>query len=78
MSRLPIIDSKRFEKILLSFGFKFTRQKGSHVFSKHPHGRYTTLPRYPSRDLGRPLIHKILKQINLSPEEFLALLEKRS
>ena len=77
MSRLPIIDSKRFEKLLFSLGFQFVRQKGSHVFYKHPDGRYTTLPHHPGRDLGRPLIHKILKEINISSEEFLGLLEKR-
>ncbi len=76
MSRLPIIDSKKFEKILVGLGFIFARQKGSHAYYKHPDGRYTTLPHHPGRDLGRPLIHKILKEIDVKPEEFLVLLEK--
>jgi predicted RNA binding protein YcfA (HicA-like mRNA interferase family) len=77
MSRLPILSAKIFEKLLLSIGFIATRQKGSHVFYKHPDGRYTTLPHHPGRDLGRPLIHKILREINLTPDEFSKLLEKR-
>ncbi len=59
-------------------GFQIIRQKGSHIFYKHEDGRYTTLPHHPGRDLGRPLIHKILKEINLSTEDFIALLAKRN
>lgn len=77
MSRLPIIDSKKFEKVLLVLGFVFIRQKGSHAYYKHADGRYTTLPHHPGRDLGRPLIHKILREIDVTPEEFIVLLEKR-
>lgn len=76
MSRLPIIDSKRFEKLLMRMGFVLIRQKGSHAFYKHPDVRYTTLPHHPGRDLGRPLIHKILREIKLSPDGFVDLLEK--
>lgn len=57
-------------------GFVLIRQKGSHAFYKHPDGRYTTLPHHPGRDLGRPLIHKILREIKLSPDAFVDLLEK--
>jgi predicted RNA binding protein YcfA (HicA-like mRNA interferase family) len=76
MSRLPIIDSKRFEKILLKLGFIIVRQKGSHVFYKHTDGRYTTLPHHPGRDLGRSLTRRILKEINLSPEDFTDIIKK--
>lgn len=76
MSRLPIINSKKFEKILFELGFLYVRQKGSHAYYKHPDGRYTTLPHHPGRDLGRPLIHQILREIDLTPEEFSNLLEK--
>lgn len=77
MSRLPIIDSKKFEKVLFAIEFVFVCQKGSHAYYKHPDGRYTTLPHHPGRDLGRPLIHKILREINVTPEDFILLLEKR-
>ena len=77
MSRLPIIDSKKFEKVLFTLGFVFVRQKGSHAYYKHPDGRYTTPPHHPGRDLGRSLIHKILREINVTPEDFILLLEKR-
>lgn len=76
MSKLPIISAKDFERILLKIGFEIKRQKGSHAFYKHPDGRYTTLPHHPGRDLSRPLIRQILREIKLTAEEFSQLLEK--
>jgi len=76
MSRLPIVDSKTLEKILLKLGFTLVRQKGSHAFYRHANGKYTTLPHHPARDLGRSLIRRILKEINLSPEDFTDILKK--
>jgi predicted RNA binding protein YcfA (HicA-like mRNA interferase family) len=32
MTRLPIVDFKAMEKVLLRMGFEVVRQKGSHVF----------------------------------------------
>jgi len=46
MSHLPLVDSKALEKLLLSIGFEIKRQKGSHVFYRHPDGRYTTIPHH--------------------------------
>jgi len=71
MSKLPLIDAKTFEKLLLSLGFEIKRQKGSHVFYRHADGRYTTLPHRRGRDIGRALVREILRQINITPEEFI-------
>lgn len=76
MSKLPLVDAKTFERLLLSQGFEVKRQKGSHVFYRHPDGRYTTLPHHQGRDIGRTLIRSILKQVELTPEEFAELLGK--
>ena len=76
MSKLLIIDSHRFEKVLFNLGFELIRQKGSHKFYKHADGRYTTLPHHKGEDLSRPLIREILKQIEVSNEEVLLLLNK--
>jgi len=62
------------ERLLLRLGFVAVRQRGSHVFYRHPDGRSTTLPHHPARDLARPLIREVLREIDLSPEEFRALL----
>jgi predicted RNA binding protein YcfA (HicA-like mRNA interferase family) len=76
MSKLPIVNAKQLEKLLLQLGFITQRQKGSHKFYKHPDGRYTTIPHHPGEDLSRPLIKTILNQIDLSSEEFIQLLNK--
>ncbi|TRX57678.1 type II toxin-antitoxin system HicA family toxin [Fulvivirga sp. M361] len=76
MSKLPLIEAKTFEKILLLLGFEIKRQKGSHVFYRHSDGRYTTLPHHKGKDLGRSLIREILRQINITPEEFIELLKQ--
>jgi predicted RNA binding protein YcfA (HicA-like mRNA interferase family) len=75
MTRLPIVDFATMEKILLSLGFRAVRQKGSHVFYRHPDGRTTTIPNHPGRDLARPLIREILREIELTPEQFQRQLE---
>ena len=75
MSRLPIVKASRLEKILLHLGFQPQRQKGSHLFYRHPDGRYTTIPHHPGKDLPRELTKTILKQINISTDEFLELLK---
>ena len=76
MSRLPIVNFKKMEKLLLHLGFKVVRQKGSHLFYRHPDGRTTTLPNHPGRDLARPLIREILREIDITPEQFRKQLEK--
>ena len=76
MIRLPIVNFKTMEKVLLRLGFEAVRQKRSHAFYRHPDGRTTTLPNHPGRDLARPLIREILREIELTPEQFREELEK--
>lgn len=75
MTRLPVLDAKSLEKLLLNLGFVRVRQKGSHVFYRHPDGRTTTLPHHRGRDLARPLLREILRETELSPEELLGKLK---
>jgi predicted RNA binding protein YcfA (HicA-like mRNA interferase family) len=71
---LPIVDARTFERILLKWGFLIIRQKGSHVFYRHPDGRYTTLPHHKGQYISRPLIRKILNEIQETPDAFVAAL----
>ena len=70
MTRLALVNFKTMDKILRRFGFESVRQKGSHVFYRHTDGRTTTLPNHPGRDLSRPLIREILREIEISPDQF--------
>ena len=74
MSKLPIVDARTFERTLLKWGFQIVRYGGSHVFYRHPDGRYTTLPHHKGQDISRPLIRKILNEIQVTPEAFVEAL----
>ena len=76
MSKLPVANFKTMDKVLRHLGFIAVRQKGSHVFYRHTDGRTTTLPNHGSRDIARPLIREILREIAVSPDEFVKLLEE--
>ncbi len=76
MTQLPIVNFKTMEKVLFNLGFQNTRSKGSHFFYRHPDGRTTTVPNHPGRDLSRPLIREILREIEITPEQFVDELEK--
>jgi predicted RNA binding protein YcfA (HicA-like mRNA interferase family) len=58
------------EKLVLQLGFARTRQKGSHVFYRHPDGRTTTIPHHKGVVLSRPLIREILREIELTVEDY--------
>jgi predicted RNA binding protein YcfA (HicA-like mRNA interferase family) len=75
-TKIPIIQVKIFEKLLFFLGFEAKRRRGSHVFYRHPDGRYTTLPHHGNQDIGRSLTRQILREINITPEEFTKLLKE--
>jgi predicted RNA binding protein YcfA (HicA-like mRNA interferase family) len=70
MSSLPVVHAATMEKLLLRLGFESVRQRGSHTFYRHPDGRTTTLPHHSGRDLARPLIREILREIDLHPRQY--------
>ncbi len=75
-NKLPIVKVKLLERLLFYMGFEIKRQKGSHVFYRHPDGRYTTLPHHGNQEIGRSLLRQILREISLSPEQFVETLKK--
>jgi len=61
-------------KLLEKIGFRRIRQKGSHIFMEHPDGRTTLVSFHKGEELGRGMIRKIMKDANLSREEFFELI----
>ena len=76
MSKLRLVDAKVAEKLLFSLGFDRVRQKGSHAFYKHPDGRTTTLPHHKGRMLSRPLLREILREIEITVDDYNRYIEK--
>lgn len=76
MSKLQIIDAVKMEKLLFYLGFEKTRQKGSHALYRHSDGRTTTLPHHKGRELALPLIREILREIEVTIDEYNEYLKK--
>ena len=76
MVKLIILSGKEMCKILEKIGFEKIYAKGSHVRFKHPDGRRTVVPVHGNEDLGKGLLREILRQINLSKEEYEELRRK--
>ncbi len=76
MTRLPTISAGLMVKFLKEIGFKKGRQHGSHIFFRHPDGRTATVPFHKGEDLGRGLTNKILHDVDVSRDSFLAWIEK--
>jgi len=56
-------------KLLENIGFVDIRQRGSHKFYRHSDGRTTVVPMH-AGDLDRSLIRKILKDIDVTIEQY--------
>jgi predicted RNA binding protein YcfA (HicA-like mRNA interferase family) len=76
MPPLPVISARELIKFLLSKGFEFVRQKGSHQRYKHSDGRAVTIPVHGKDDLKRGLLNGILNELNIDAEELINFLEK--
>ncbi|MCB9481070.1 MAG: type II toxin-antitoxin system HicA family toxin [Desulfobacteraceae bacterium] len=71
MGILPALKAKEVASILESLGFIEIRQRGSHKQYRNSHGKGTTVPFHPGRDISPILLRKICKDIDISVEDFL-------
>jgi len=72
--RLPILKARNVVRALEKIGFYEVRQRGAHLCLKHPDGRFTIVPRHGHEDIGRGLLRQILREINMSSDDFAKLL----
>jgi len=68
MTKLPAIKPKELAKALGKLGFQSRPGKGSHVIFYRKDGKYASIPMHP-QPLGKGLLHKILKQVDINPEQ---------
>ncbi|MEK7575844.1 MAG: type II toxin-antitoxin system HicA family toxin [Patescibacteria group bacterium] len=72
--KLPALKAKDLIRILKKLGFYETRQKGSHICFKHSDGRFTLVPYHGNEDIDRGLLRQILREINVSHDEFIKII----
>lgn len=70
MPKLSPVNPAKLIKILSKQGFMQVRQKGSHVRLEHPDGRKTSIPMHSGESVRVGLLRKILRDVNLMPEQF--------
>ena len=74
MAKLPRkISGKDLLKVFGKLGFEVERQRGSHVFLRHPDGRQLTIPVYDEMPVN--LLVWILAEANISRDQFLRLIK---
>ena len=73
MTKLPSVTPKKLVKVLRKQGFYISRQTGSHVRLLHSDGRATTVAMH-NRDLPKGTLRAILKQADISVEDFIKFL----
>jgi len=75
MDKIKTLPPQKVIKALEKIGFKRIRQKGGHLFMRHPDGRTTLITVHPGEDIGKGLIRKIISDAKLTRDEWLKLIE---
>ena len=75
MPNLPALTSRELISALRRAGFEIVRQRGSHARLQHPDGRATTVPVHAGEDIGRGLLRKILRDVEMTPDDLIELLK---
>jgi predicted RNA binding protein YcfA (HicA-like mRNA interferase family) len=74
MTELPALTGSILVKALQKVGFEVVRTKGSHYFLRHADGRSTVVPVHKGETIGPGLLSKILRDCEISRQDFLDLL----
>jgi len=70
--RLPVLSGREAVRKFTRSGWSLVRQRGSHMMMTHPRYRWTlTIP--DQRELGPGLLKRLLRQAELTTDEFAAL-----
>ena len=74
--KLPIVNGQKMIKILSLKGFKPVRQRSSHVQLKNDKGILVTIPVHSGKDVSIGVLNKILRDAEISREEYIELVKK--
>jgi predicted RNA binding protein YcfA (HicA-like mRNA interferase family) len=74
MSRNPRVTGADLIAVLETVGFRVLRMKGSHRFLRHEDGRSTVVPVHSGETIGPGLLHRILRDCQLTADQLGKLL----
>ena len=78
MPKLPQLQAKDLEKVARKVGFFHDRTTGSHfIYFREEDQKAISIPKHKGKTLGKGLAHSLIKQMDLTKEEFLKLLKKK-
>ena len=75
MSRLRVVPYLELKRVAEQVGFKWVRCEGSHNTFRRPDGRIIVIPDHGSRDIVRPLVRKIIRDLGLCRDQYHHLLD---
>ena len=73
-TRLPVLSGDDFVRVMRKIGYIWDHTEGSHMILLHPSRRRLSVPRH--KELGRGLLRALIRDIGLSKEEFIRLLQE--
>lgn len=74
MSRAPRVTGAELIAALAKAGFSVLRVKGSHHLLRHQDGRSTVVPAHSGETIGPGLLHKILRDCQITSGQLSELL----
>jgi predicted RNA binding protein YcfA (HicA-like mRNA interferase family) len=70
MTKLPRLNGREVIRVPSNGGFRVIRVRGSHHLLRHTDGRTTTVPVHGNEVIGPGLLSRILRDCNLTRDEF--------
>lgn len=76
MTRLPVLKAPEVIRVLEKLGYQKARHRGGHAHYVKPGRKTIPVPIHGDQDIGRGLLRKIIRDLQISREEFLRLLRE--
>lgn len=73
--KLPRVNAADAVRVLEKVGFFLARQSGSHRIYKNAEGQRVTVPYHSGKELHPKILKNILRDADITPEEFLELMK---
>lgn len=76
MPKSPAVKPRDFIQVVIKLGFfRHHKSRSSHIVMTHPDGRRVVVAMHAGRDIPKGTLHAMIKDLNITIEEFIALLK---